>query len=85
MEIGICYDQLNATNEGLYYIQKAVNLNPNDLEYLYIQTNMYKKVGLYDEAKIGYERLIELGYKSAKIWLEYSDLIKNNFWNSKMS
>ena len=76
MEIGICYDQLNATNEGLYYIQKAVNLNPNDLEYLYIQTNMYKKVGLYDEAKIGYERLIELGCKSAKIWLEYSDLIK---------
>jgi len=74
MEIGLCYDELGSTEEALYNIKKALALNPDDLEYLYIQTGVFIKVGLYAEADLGYQKLIELGCDSPTIWLEYADL-----------
>ena len=76
MEIGLCYDATGSTEEALHYIKKAVNLNPDDLEYLYIQTKVYYKTGLYSEAKLGYENLIKLGCESPTIWMEYADLVR---------
>lgn len=74
MEIGLCYDALNSTEEALHNINKALNLSPNDLEYLYIQTGIYRKVGLYAEADLGYQKLLELGCDAPAIWLEYASL-----------
>ena len=76
MEIGLCYNALGSTEEGLYNIQKAINLNPDDLEYLYIQTKIYTKTGLYAEADLGYQKLIELGCDSPTIWMEYANLMR---------
>tara|TARA_B100000780_G_scaffold278810_1_gene253790 strand:- start:2068 stop:3456 length:1389 start_codon:yes stop_codon:yes gene_type:complete len=75
LETGLCYDALGATEEALHHINKALNLSPNDLEYLYIQTGIYKKIELYAEADLGYQKLIELGCDSPAIWLEYANLI----------
>ena len=75
MEIGLCYDALGSTEEALYNIKKALNLNPDDLEYLYIQTGIFQKVGLYAEADLAYQRLIELGCDAPTIWIEYADLV----------
>jgi tetratricopeptide (TPR) repeat protein len=77
MEMGLCLDEINSTEEGLYYIEKAISLNPDDLEYLYIQTKIYKKIGLIIETDLGYKKLIDLGCNSPTIWLEYADLIKD--------
>ena len=77
MEMGLCLDEINHTEEALHYVEKAVNLNPKDLEYLYIQTKMYKKIGLIIETDIGYKKLIDLGCNSPTIWMEYAHIIKD--------
>ena len=77
LEIGLCYDASGASEEGLHYIKKALNLNPDDLEYLYIQTKTYKKIGLYAEADLGYQKLIELGCDSPALWMEYAQLMRD--------
>ena len=75
MEIGLCYDALGSSEEALYNIKKALNLNPNDLEYIYIQTSIFKKTGLYAEADLAYQKLIELGCDAPTIWIEYANLV----------
>jgi tetratricopeptide (TPR) repeat protein len=77
MEMGLCLDEVNHTEEALHYIEKAINLNPNDLEYLYIQTKIYKKIGLIIETDLGYKKLIDLGCNSPTIWIEYAEIIKD--------
>ena len=77
MEMGLCLDEINSTEEGLYYIEKAISLNPDDLEYIYIQTKIYKKIGLIIETDLGYKKLIDLGCNSPTIWIEYADLMKD--------
>jgi len=74
MESGLCYDAVGSSEEALHHIKKALHLSPNDLEYLYIQTGVYKKTGLYAEADLGYQKLIELGCDSPTIWIEYANL-----------
>ena len=74
MEAGLCYDALGSTEEALHNINKALDLSPNDLEYLYIQTGVFRKTGLYAEADLGYQKLLELGCDAPSIWLEYADL-----------
>ena len=76
MEIGLCYEAIGSIEEGLHYIKKAVNLSPDDLEYLYIQTKIYYKTGLYNEAELGYKKLIKLECKYPIIWMEYAHLMK---------
>ena len=76
MEIGLCYEATGSIEEGLHYIKKAVNLSPDDLEYLYIQTKIHYKTGLYNEAELGYKKLIKLGWESPIIWREYAHLMK---------
>ena len=76
MEIGLCYDAKGSSEEGLHYINKALNLNPNDLEYIYIQTKIYSKIGLIDEAILGYKRLLDLNCDSPNLWMELAFLKK---------
>jgi tetratricopeptide (TPR) repeat protein len=76
MEIGLCYDAKGASEEGLHYINKALNLNPDDLEYIYIQTKIYRKIGIFDEAVLGYQKLIDLNCDSPTLWMEFAFLKK---------
>ena len=76
MEIGLCYEATGSIEEALHNIKKAVNLSPDDLEYLYIQTKIHYKTGLYHEAELGYKKLMKLGCESPTIWMEYAHLMK---------
>ena len=76
MEIGLCYEATGSIEEALHNIKKAVNLSPDDLEYLYIQTKIHYKTGLYNEAELGYKKLIKLGCESPTIWMEYAHMMK---------
>ncbi|GIR13502.1 MAG: hypothetical protein CM15mP23_20770 [Cryomorphaceae bacterium] len=78
MEIGLCYEATGSIEEALHYIKKAVNLSPDDLEYLYIQTKTYYKTGFYNEAELGYKKLIKLGCESPIIWMEYAHLMRKS-------
>ena len=78
MEIGLCYEAIGSIEEGLHYIKKAVNLSPDDLEYLYIQTKTYYKTGFYNEAELGFKKLIKLGCESPIIWMDYAHLMKKS-------
>ncbi len=75
MEIGLCYEATGSIEEALHNIKKAVNLSPDDLEYLYIQTKIHYKTGLYHEAELGYNKLMKLGCESPTIWIEYAHLM----------
>ena len=76
LEIGLCYEASGSLEEGLHHVKKALSLNPDDLEYLYIQTKLHKKIGLFAEADLGYQKLIEMGCDSPTIWMEYANLMR---------
>ncbi len=76
LEIGLCYEASGSLEEGLHHVKKALSLNPDDLEYLYIQTKLHRKIGLFAEADLGYQKLIEMGCDSPTIWMEYANLMR---------
>ena len=60
MEIAICNDKLNFLDESIYYVKKAISLNPDDTNYILIQTKILVRANLYSEAILGFEKLIKL-------------------------
>lgn len=77
MEIGLCLNATENNQEALHHINKALSLNPNDLEYIYIQAKTLYRLGLISEADLAYQKLIELGCTSSSIWLEYAELLRS--------
>jgi tetratricopeptide (TPR) repeat protein len=75
LAIGICLDSLNRLTEGIHYIKKAIEINPNEAEYWYVFAEVQQKLGFQEEAALAYQRVIELEYPDYDVWLDYSKLM----------
>jgi tetratricopeptide (TPR) repeat protein len=73
--IGVVLDALNRLTEGIHYIKKAIEINPNDPEYWYVFAEVQEKLGFQEEAAMAYQRVIELDYPDYDVWLDYSKLL----------
>jgi tetratricopeptide (TPR) repeat protein len=75
LAIGVCLDSLNRLTEGIHYIKKAIEINPNEAEYWYVFAEVQQKLGFQEEAALAYQRVIELEYPDFDVWLDYSKLM----------
>ena len=75
MAIGVCLDAMNRLTEGIHYIKKAIEINPNEAEYWYVFAEIQQKLGFQEEAAQAYQRVIELDYPDYDVWLDYARLL----------
>jgi tetratricopeptide (TPR) repeat protein len=76
--IGVVLDAMNRLTEGVHYIKKAIEINPNDAEYWYVFAEIQEKLGFIEEAALAYQRVLELDYQDYDVWLDYSKLLHQN-------
>ena len=72
---GVVLDALNRLTEGVHYIKKAIEINPNEPEYWYVFAEIQEKLGFIEEAAQAYQRVIELDYADFDVWLDYAKLL----------
>ena len=66
---------MNRLTEGIHYIKKALEINPNEPEYWYVFAEVQQKLGFHEEAAMAYQRVIELEYPDFDVWLDYAKLL----------
>jgi len=66
---------LNRLTEGIHYIKKAIEINPNEAEHWYVFAEVQQKLGFQEEAALAYQRVIELDYPDFDVWLDYGKLM----------
>jgi Tfp pilus assembly protein PilF len=61
--------------EAIHSLKKALELDPDNPDYLYTAVEIYQKAGLPLDAVKTYKKIIELGYDDGDLYVEYADLL----------
>ncbi|NNE33107.1 MAG: tetratricopeptide repeat protein [Winogradskyella sp.] len=61
--------------KALYYINKAVNIDGENVLYWKLYATVNKRLNFLEEAERGYKRTLELGNYELDTWLERSDIL----------
>ena len=67
-------------NEASYHINRAIDINSSNIDYLFAYAQINEKIGLIKEAEIAYKKVLEIDESDSESWLSYSNLLfKNNY------
>src|SRR5690606_6081136 len=61
--------------KALYFIDKAINIDSENVHYWKRYGKINHQLNLFEEAEIGYRRAIELGNYELQTWLSRTDLL----------
>ena len=61
--------------KALYYIEKALNIDSENVLYWKRYAKINKRLNLYEEAEHGFRRSIELGNYEMETWLSRCDIL----------
>ena len=61
--------------EAIHYINKALEIDKENVDYLFTYAEIQEKIGFIEEAEIAYKKVIELENYDPDIWLNYSNLL----------
>ena len=67
----------NKSLESSYFIKRAVELSPENLDYLFCFAEIHEKIGFIKEAEIAYRKILKLDDKDTESWLNYSYILYN--------
>ncbi len=76
--LALILDLQDLPKEASYYIEKAIDINSSNVDYLFIYAQINEKIGLIKEAEIAYRKVLELDELDSESWLNYSDLLYKN-------
>jgi len=78
--IGVVFDLQGKTSESLVYIERAIDLEPENADYFLFQVEMLKKMKRYDESEAITESLITRFSDNEDVWLDHADVffLKND-------
>lgn len=74
-ELALLKDEDRSGAEAMYYINKALNVNPDSADYLYVAAEIHRRGGMLNEAELMYEKLISLGHVEPDIFIDYAELL----------
>ncbi|MDZ7845974.1 MAG: tetratricopeptide repeat protein [Owenweeksia sp.] len=74
-ELALLKDENQAGPESVYFINKALELCPENANYLYIAAEIHRRAGMLNEAELLYTKLIELGHIDPDIFIDYAELL----------
>ena len=61
--------------KALHYINKAVNIDSENVLYWKLFATINKRLNFLEEAEIGYKRSLELGNYELDTWIDRSDIL----------
>jgi tetratricopeptide (TPR) repeat protein len=73
--IGVVLDEMGKSMESLSYFRKAMNLEKNNPDYLFLYAEVLKKTNKTEEASQALESLLILEPENDEAWLEFADLL----------
>lgn len=59
--------------KALYYINKAINIDEQNLSYWKRNAEINNKLHLYEEAELSYQKIVELGNYELQTWISWVD------------
>lgn len=72
--VGVIMDLQDNTAEGLPFVERAVELEPDNVDYLLFKVEFLKKLEHWDEVEVLTQSLIKRFPDNEDVWLEYSDV-----------
>ncbi|NNK69867.1 MAG: tetratricopeptide repeat protein [Flavobacteriaceae bacterium] len=69
------YCRRNDFQKGLYYINKALNIDSDNVAYWKLYSSINVKLNFLEEAETGYKRTLELGNYELDTWLHRGDIL----------
>ena len=61
--------------KALYYINKAVNIDGDNVLYWKLYATVNKRLNFLEEAERGYKRTLDLGNYEIETWLDRADIL----------
>ncbi len=74
-ELALLNDEEGEKQEAIFNIKKAMELDPDNWDYLFTSAEIHKRSGLLDEAEVIYQKLIEDGYLDPEVFIDYAELL----------
>ncbi len=75
MERGLLLDKIGKLSEGIYFIRKATESMPDNVDYQFICGTSNRKMGFLGEAKENFQKVLDLGHIEPRVWINYADLM----------
>ena len=78
--LALILDLQDLTLEASYHINKAIDINSSNIDYLFTYAKINEKIGCINEAEIAYNKILEIDKLDTESWIDYSNLLhKNNY------
>ncbi len=69
------YNRKQNYQKALYYINKAINIDSENVTYWKLYSQISQRLNLFEEAERGFKRTLELGNFELSTWLSRGDLL----------
>ncbi len=69
------YNKNQNYQKALYYINKAINIDTENVEYWKLYAQINQRLNFLEEAERGYKRTLELGNYELDTWLSRADIL----------
>lgn len=74
-ELALMKDEDQQWEEAMYMINKALELDPDNIEYMCISADIHRRAGRLDEAEVLYEQILDLEVAEPMIFIDYAELL----------
>jgi tetratricopeptide (TPR) repeat protein len=74
-ELAAVYEELDHPGEGLYHIKKALELDPENPDFLMLSGELNYTLGWFEEAEGQYRKVLELGYTDPLVYIDLSEVL----------
>ncbi|MDR9443042.1 MAG: tetratricopeptide repeat protein [Schleiferiaceae bacterium] len=74
-ELALLSDEDEQWEQAIYFINRALELDPENISYLFISADIHRRGGRLDEAAIFYDTLEDAGVNEAKLYIDYAELL----------
>ncbi len=69
------YNKNQNYQKALYYINKAINIDTENVEYWKLYAQINQRLNFLEEAERGYKKTLELGNYELDLWLSRADIL----------
>jgi len=73
--IGVVKDLNKQPQEAVKFVKKALDQDPENVEYLYIYAEILGKLGETEKSKKIFRRVVDLDPDNIDAWLDYSNIL----------
>lgn len=74
-ELALLKDEQKASPEAIYFIEKALELDSENTDYLFTSAEIHRRGGMLNEAEVIYQNIIEKGFIDPEVFMDYAELL----------